>query len=788
MRPVALTLLPLPSSNSSAALVAIAMMFAMPALGQDPAQAPLLLQPIQQLAPFPRGESAQALPIVVRANEIRGRPDLETMAIGDAEFRRGGVVIRADQLRYENAEDLARASGNVRITSDGNTYRGSELQLYVQRFEGFFLNPTYFFSRIGASGSAERFEFIDSQRARALGATYTSCPADGSGDPDWLLTTSRLELDFDANEGVAEDAVLRFLGVPILGLPTLSFPLTDARKSGWLPPSLNLDNKSGLEYAMPYYWNIAPQRDATFMPGLATRRGGSLDSEYRWLESWHSGQASLHVLPNDRITGTSRSALRLQADADTPGGPLLRARVKQVSDDDYWKDFPRAVGSFTPRLLEQDIMARRDFRHASDELTLYGRVQRWQALDDVDPAARFDAPYQRAPQLGLRYAPALGAGFEGWFESEINRFTLRAVGTGLSRPTGMRWHAIGSLSRPWISAYGWFTPRLSFNAASYSLDQVLADGRASMSRVIPTLSVDTGLTFERDTSWFGRPVRQTLEPRVLYVNTPFREQLGLPNFDSAPKDLNFESIFSENVFSGVDRVSDGHGFTAGVTSRWTDPVNGAEVARLGLAQRYLLRDQQITPDAVPLTQRFSEVLVLGSTQVATRWWLDASIRYSPETDRVTRSVLNARFSPGPFRTISAGYRLARGSSEQVELAWQWPVYGRDRVASAASSSTSGACKGAWYSVGRINYSTPDARVTDAVVGIEYDAGCWIGRVVAERLSTGRSEATTRLLLQLELVGLSRLGSNPLQVLKDNIPGYRLLRDDKATRLNPSIHE
>jgi LPS-assembly protein len=597
-----------------------------------------------------------------------------------------------------------------------------------------------------------------------------------------------VKLDFDANEGVAEDAVLRFLGLPILALPVLSFPLTDARKSGWLPPSLNLDNKSGVEFAMPYYWNIAPQRDATFTPGLATRRGVSLDSEYRWLEAWHSGQASLHVLPHDRVIGSSRSALRVLADADTPDGTVLRLRAKRVSNDDYWKDFPRVVGSMTPRLLEQDLSARREFRHVAGDLTLFGRVQRWQVLEDVDPLARFDAPYQREPQLGARYKTGLGGGLELWLESEVNRFSLPGVGTGPARPTGVRWHSLGSLSRPWIVPQGWITPKLSFNAASYRLDQALADGRTGANRVIPTLSIDAGLTFERNASWFGRSVLQTLEPRLLYVNTPFREQRALPSFDAAAKDFNFDSIFTESAFSGVDRVSDAHQITAGVTTRWIDPVNGTEWSRLGIAQRYLLRDQQITPDSVPFTQRFSDVLVLGATQVAARWWVDTSIQYSPETNRVTRSVLGARFSPGPFRTISAGYRLARGSSEQVELAWQWPVYGRERAAPAAASSTNGTCRGAWYSVGRINYSTRDSRITDSVVGVEYDAGCWIGRVVAERLSTGRSEATTRLLLQLELVGLSRLGSNPLQVLKDNIPGYRLLREDPATLPSPSTHE
>jgi LPS-assembly protein len=236
------------------------------------------------------------------------------------------------------------------------------------------------------------------------------------------------------------------------------------------------------------------------------------------------------------------------------------------------------------------------------------------------------------------------------------------------------------------------------------------------------------------------------------------------------------SVFSDNAFSGVDRVSDAHQVTAGVTTRLLDPVNGVEALRLGLAQRYLLRDQQITPDGLPLSQRFSELLLVGSAHMTERWIFDAALQYSPEIKRTTRSVLSARYSPGPLRTLAASYRLARGASEQVDIGWQWPLY---RGNAAGNGQSGSACSGTLYSVGRVNYSVRDSRITDSLAGFEYDAGCWIGRVVAERLSTGRSEATTRLLLQLELVGLSRLGSNPLQVLKDNIPGYKLLREDRA---------
>ncbi|HEY4069870.1 MAG TPA: LPS assembly protein LptD [Burkholderiaceae bacterium] len=737
---------------------------------------PIELRPAPALKPPPNGEASRKLPVFLKAQKLSGRPDLDTVAEGDVEFRRGNTMIRADRLSYDQPDDLAVAHGSVRISRDGNIYTGPELQVHVQRFEGFFLEPTYHFKRTGAGGTAKRIDFIDDQRAVATGATYSSCPADGSGGPAWILTTDRISLDFATNTGVAEGGVLRFYGVPILGAPRLSFPLTDERKSGWLPPSFGLDSKSGLQTSIPYYWNIAPNRDATLTPEISTRRGPSLASEFRYLESTYSGEAKVDLLPYDRSTGTTRYALSGRHDSDFGSDTLLKMNWLRVSDQDYWKDFPTDVTSLTPRLLASDLQLSRPF----GDWTTYARLQQWQVLQTTDPTTRIEAPYERTPQIGARYASRFGPGLEIGFEGEFNHFTSPDDASLLPRAGGSRLHALGSLSRPFVTP-GWsLTPKISFNAASYELDDTPGTPgavRRDPSRVIPTLSLDSAWVFERDTSFFGRSVRQTLEPRLFYVNTPFKDQSELPNFDASAKDFNFDSIFTENAFNGVDRVSDAHQITAGVTTRLLDPDSGAELVRLGAAQRYLLRDQFVTPDNVPLTQHLSDLLLLASTTLVPAWQLEGSVQYSSDTSRIARSVVSARYSPGPFRTISATYRLTRGLSETYELGWQWPLYGPVPVDGQAPGGASGHCgSGTWYGVGHLNYSRLERRLTDGIAGIEYDAGCWIGRVVASRQSTGLSEATSRLLLQLELVGLSKLGTNPLQTLKDNIPGYRLLRE------------
>ena len=510
----------------------------------------IVLRPAGRLAPAPRGTAALALPADISARELRGRPDLETEALGDVDFRRAGLRLRADRVRYDLPEDLARASGGVRVDYAGNIYRGTEVQMKVQRFEGFLLDPTYFFGATHAGGSAARIDFIDADHAVATAATYTGCTPDGRGAPAWLLQADRVTLDFERNEGVAEGASLRFLGTTLLTVPRLSFPLSDQRKSGWLPPALTLDNRNGLQTAVPYYWNIAPNRDATFTPAMSTRRGAGIDGEYRYLEPRFAGRLYANLLPHDRVKGRVRYGLDVAHDGRTESGWDVRVRSLRVSDDDYWKDFPRTLRLLTPRLLPTDLQATRtrgwnalpSLADGPGDWTAYVRLQRWQPIRDADPASRIEAPYERVPQIGARTRQRLGSGLEGALETEINRFAPPAGFDEPGRFAGVRVHAVGALSRPVVTP-GWtLTPRYVVNAASYALDRPLDDGRTHASRTIPTFSLDSAWLLERDTAWFGRALRQTLEPRLRYVRTPFRRQATLPNFDAAQKDFNVYSI------------------------------------------------------------------------------------------------------------------------------------------------------------------------------------------------------------------------------------------------------
>jgi LPS-assembly protein len=341
-------------------------------------------------------------------------------------------------------------------------------------------------------------------------------------------------------------------------------------------------------------------------------------------------------------------------------------------------------------------------------------------------------------------------------------------------------YALAQVSRPW-QAPGWFIiPKAQVHARYYDFDSQLATGQRTADVTVPTFSLDSGLVFERDTSFFGRAFLQTLEPRAFYVYTPFRDQNSLPNYDSAQIDFNFASIYTENAFGGHDRIADNNLLTLGATTRLLDPDTGAEAAKLGIAQRLRFQDQLVTlPGQPPVSERLSDVLFGATLNLVPRWSAEGVVQYNPKTSQSIRSTIGVRYNPGNYRVVSAAYRRQQGLSEQVDIGWQWPLndlWG-DRGQDLGPGMGEG--EGRWYSVGRLNVSLKDRRLVDGVLGLEYDAGCWIGRVVFERLQAGDS-ANKRILFQLEFIGVSRLGSNALQSLKQNVPRYQYLREHVTT--------
>lgn len=764
------------------ALAAASLLWGTPPWAQTAPEAPAdagapALRTSPRLAEAIPESARKSLPMFLRADRLLGRPDLDTVLQGHAEIRRGDLVIFADQIEYDQPTDLARARGNVRINRAGNVYEGPALEIKVDAFEGFFTSPAYRMLKNGGHGQAERVDFIDDKRSIVRNATFTTCPRSGAPDwvPDWFLSATRIQLDTEEDVGLAEGAVLRFKNVPLLPIPPMSFPLSDKRKSGFLPPLIGPDNHSGLELTVPYYWDMAPNRDATLSPRIMSRRGVDLGGEFRYLEPDYKGLLRGNWMPKDSLRDNPRWGLSMthQGALDT-GLPLLgrlgvNLNLNRVSDDNYWRDFPRAGIALTQRLLPSDA----SFNWSDGPFSASLRTLKWQTLQDT--SAPITPPYDRLPQFTVRHNSEVAGGLDMSIEADYTRFQADPALTG--QANGQRSLVLAQLSRPWLAPGGFITPRLQLHATAYQFDSALADGRLAATRTLPTFSLDSGLILERDASYFGRSFRQTLEPRAFYVYTPFRDQSALPNYDSAANDFNFATLYTENAFGGNDRLADNNLLTLGLTSRLLDPGTGAETARFGLAQRLRFRDQNVTlPGVAPVSERLSDLILGAAVHWAPQWSADSMVQFNPKTQRLIRSTLGGRYSPGNYRTVSATYRLQRDLSEQLDLGWQWPVNDLWGDRGTDLGVGRGLGDGRWYGVGRLNYSLRERKLVDAIVGLEYDAGCWLGRVVLERLQRSDTSANQRVLFQLEFSGFSRVGNNPLQALKQNIPRYQLLRE------------
>ena len=723
------------------------------------------------------------VPTFVFGEQIEGKADGKTVIKGQAELRRHDTVIRADQIDHDQNTGDTQAQGAVRIQRNGDRFSGPRLEMNVNTDKGFFEQPEYRLLKNEGTGDASRIDFVDKDRMQVHDGRYSTCarpPGSASWKPDWLVRAKRIDLDQAEGMGTAYSGVLEFKDVPILAAPVLSFPISDERKSGLLTPSAGVDSVNGTQVVAPYYFNLAPNYDLTLIPTLMSKRGLDIDGEFRYLQPSYGGSLRVAALPSDKLRDDDRwyvSALHRQA-LDVPFGSMqLGLNINRVSDANYWRDFDRIATSTYARL----IPSAGEVRWQQGRWSMVAGAYSFQALQDEDN--RFTPPYDRLPQVLANYNRGDMSlfGSRGWnfgFASSLTRFKRSIFSDDLSSKTidrGDRATAELSLTRRW-QAPGWFVqPRARMRMAQYQYNDTLGDS-VSRSRAVPTFSADSGLIFEREAAYFGRDYVQTLEPRAFLTWTPFRDQSGLPNYDSGRFDLNFASMFYDDIYGGNDRIGDMKALTLGVSSRLLDKDNGAEVVRLGLAQRYYFDDINVTlGDEAPLPKGMSDMLLAARIQWNRQWALDSSIQFNHETRESTRKTIGARYTPGDYKVLSAAYRVQRGVSEQLDLGWQWPL--SDLWGSLPERMRGKAYgPGQWYSVGRVNYSIDERKPVEIIAGFEYDAGCWLARVVMERRQTSATTRNQKIMFQLEFSGFASLGGNSLKTLGDNIPRYKSLRD------------
>jgi LPS-assembly protein len=491
-------------------------------------------------------------------------------------------------------------------------------------------------------------------------------------------------------------------------------------------------------------------------------------------------------MPSDTLSDqarwgwSSQHSGSIQTGIEGIGAIGLGLNLNRVSDDNYWSDFRRSGLVLTQRLLPSTGV----LNWGRGGFNMSARVLRFQPLQDI--RSTIIPPYNLTPQIGMTYAKWQADGFDWSVQADTTRFEadFSRIPNFMGR-NGERSYVQTQLSRPWIRPWGFFTPKVQLHATRYQLDHPMDNGSVVANRVLPTFSLDSGLVVERDASWFGRSVAQTLEPRAFYAKTPFKDQSMLPVYDSGLTDFNLSTIYSEKTFVGNDRLIDNDALTLGVSSRFFDAVNGAELLRLGLAQRIRFSDQRVLLNSsqLPATTGLSDLLVGAGVRWDNRWALDNTVQINNQTNDISRNTLQLRYYPSPYRVLNAAYRLNRGLSEQLDIGWQWPlsdlVRRRNTASESAWTRTAGQGLGPdrWFTVGRMNISLTEGRMVESLMGLEYDAGCWIGRIVFESNQHTIATTNTRLFFQLELIGLGRVGPSPLAVLRNNIPRYQKLRDN-----------
>jgi LPS-assembly protein len=711
----------------------------------------------QHAPPLPRQQKAPRVedpnaPITVRAEEISGRPERELNLVRDVEVIQGQTRLSADTACYRMVEAEVTASGHVNMWRFGDRYKGDELQLNLDSGRGWVLRPEYRMEMNNAQGKATRIDFLSEDEAYITNGTYSTCEGP---NPDWYLKSSTLRLDAGRDVGVAGKTVVYFKGVPIIGTPAMSFSLSGARRSGWLPPSIGFGSKGSAEFMVPYYFNIAPNRDLTLFPRMMLDRGLQMGATGRYMGETdagsYSGETHAELLLNDRETKTDRwrvKSLHAQALAQ---GLSYGWNINAASDDNYPSDFSKSVSTSAERQLLREIRSDYYGRYWS----LAARVQNYQILQDpasaTNPALTVARPYDRLPQINFHAGRYDVAGFDWTVDAELTRF---------SHPTlqeGNRAVLTPQISYPWVRPGYFITPKLMLHASKYDLEQRDAAPR-TLTRTVPTFSLDSGLVFERESTLLGRAMTQTLEPRLFYVRTPYRDQSQFPNFDTAEAGFNFAQIFNENRFIGSDRIADANQLTAAITSRFIES-NGAERLRLAVGQRFHFDEQRVLLDASKPLERRSDLLLAAAGRIAEDWSFDSAVQYNVSSKRTYTSNYGLQWLPGEKKVVNAEYRYLRDSFKNMDVSSQWPLSDR------------------WFGVGRVSYSLRDKKILESLIGLEYKADCWVFRMGAQRFVTAAQNTSTPIFFQLELNGLSKLGfGSPLESFYKSIPGY--------SRLNP----
>ena len=672
---------------------------------------------------------------------------------GSVEMHQGDKHLFAPELTYRHEEGKADLNRGGVISSPQAAIEGIKGHYDSGAQTASFEEAEYYMrgKQQAAVGSAKNARFDrKNNRDDFESVTWTTCPR---LHPAWHIKAHTLMLDHNRERGIARDMTLRIGKIPVFYLPYFSFPISSARQSGFLIPSMGSSEERGFEVSIPYYWNIAPNQDATFTFRPMTKRGLMADAEYRFLGEKQEGTLYGALLANDRKRphhprwswrGTHQYHFNDQWHTD-----LLH---QQVSDVDYVKDLTTDFRLYDEWYLE---------RH----FTLYGntdygnlmlRAQDYQRIDPVVSEA--DKPYSRAPQLTYNHTLKNG----NWrydVNAEAVHFRKDELG-GANRYSG----DVSAAYRA-EAAYGYIEPQISANYAHYDYSTRKDKLRGKHhDRFLPTFSLDSKLTFERGFDWQGEDWTQTLEPRLYYLYTPYKDQSEIPDFDTDERSLSWNWLFARNRFVGEDRIGDANQLTTSVSSSFYRNHDGQEKLRLSLGQIQYFKDRRVQLGDKATEKQGRSVLVSeGLYQIDQHWRLYSLTYWDTQKHRNERDVISLDYHLDRDRFINLAHHYNRRDYNQTTLAATWRINPQ------------------WRLFYRSDYSHRHHRLFNHVSGVEYNDCCWAWRLAGKhwRDRPGDDQKHSAIYLEFVLKGLGNMGSRSGRMLQKEIHGFTPLSEENT---------
>ncbi|MGH8402002.1 MAG: LPS-assembly protein LptD [Gammaproteobacteria bacterium] len=680
----------------------------------------------------------------VSADLLTGYVHGESLFTGHVRATQGEQRLSAERMRYNSTTGDTHAAGDVHYTSPDMLLQGPLADYNLNTSSGVFDDAQFFLPQRHGRGSAKILKMLDKNHQVLYDMHYTTCPV---GKHDWVLNAPDLELDQTTNTGVGHNVTIDFFGVPIFWTPYINFPLNDDRKSGFLAPAFGYSTFTGTDLSTPYYFNLAPNYDATLTPRIITKRGIDMGGEFRYLTLGGSqGLIDASFLPHDKLANRERGLLNFSDRTPLATGWNFNSAYNWVSDNQYFQDLGDSLATIAT--TSQERHAAVSYGPPDSNWTFMTQAQEWQIVDPTIPPSAY--PYKRLPQmlLGWQSDPDNGGGQYG-FNSELVQFQQD------EREGALRLDLKPSASYTFGNAGYYFTPTAALRVTEYNLDQnVPAGAGTELSRVTPIVSLDSGLYFQREVGDSGDYV-QTLEPRLFYLYVPYRDQSQIPIFDTLQPQFSFLQLFTDNSFYGADRQADANQLSYALTSRLLDTSDGSQLLEADIGQIRYFRDRDVQlPGVAPQTNLFSDVVGDVTLNINNAWSTSYGQQWNSTTRRTDLASVGVQYHPAFHQVVNLAYRYNRALNlKQTDLSFAWPLTER------------------WSMVGRWNYDVQNKLTLETFAGFEYDSCCWAFQVVHRRYITQTGQANTAIFFQLQLKGLASIGRHLEDFLQNGILGY-----------------